>query len=99
MLVPAALSAALLLGRAAALLGFDAAFLGALGGTRLFADLRFHQGRANQCFQPPECRTAILRLAARSSGLEQYAAVVDELLAGEPAQPIPGRYRQAGILR
>ncbi len=93
------LHSALLLGGAAAFLRFDTPLHGTLGGPRLFADLRLHHRRTNQGFQAFLRRAAILFLAAFAHRLEEDAAVVDEFLAGEPAQAISHRGRQTGILR
>src|SRR5882672_5093441 len=88
-----------LLGGAAALLRVDAALLRALGGTGLLADLGFHQGGANQRRQPFERGAPVALLGALAHGLEQDAAVVDELLAGQAAQAIPDRGPERGVLR
>src|SRR5580658_2031401 len=92
-----ALSGAQLLGRAAALLRLDAAFLGTRGRARLLADLGLDHGRANQRREALLRRAAIALLSAFAHGFEQYAAVVDESLAGEPAQAISYRHRQCDI--
>src|SRR6202789_3960542 len=96
-LVPA-LGAARLFGGAAALFGVDAAFLGGFGGTGLLADLGFDQCGADQGFETLERDAAIGFLGALAHGLEEDGAVVDDLLAGEPAQAISCSDRQADVL-
>src|ERR1700722_57173 len=93
------MSAAPLLGGAAAFLRFDAPFLGPLGGAGLLADLGFLERRPDQRLQAPLRRAPIALLGALAHGLEQNGTVVDELLAGEAPQAISHRHRQADILR
>src|SRR5580700_6639731 len=97
-LVPT-LTGALLLGRAAAFLRIDTAFLGTRGRTRLLADLGLDHGRANQRREALLRRAAIALLGAFAHGFEQYAAVVDEPLAGEATQTISDGHRQTDVLR
>ncbi len=94
--LPAA-AASLPLGAGAALLRFDAPLLGCACGPCFLADLGLDQRRSDQLRKPLQRRAAVLLLAALAARAEHDAAVVDQLLSGEAAQPVSGGHRQAGV--
>ena len=71
----------------------------ARGRPGFLADLGLDQRRADKAARRSRRRASVLLLAALAARGEQDAAVVDELLSREAAQPISGRDRQAGVPR
>src|SRR5450631_3041392 len=95
-LIPAGALAATL-GVAALLLGLDAPLLRCEGRPRLLADLRFDQRLPHHRLEAIERLAAVLLLAALAARRYQDAAVVNGLLSGDAAQPLPRCRRQRAV--